>query len=104
MYVITDIYFFIAVFSFEDEHDEKLAPSSTISYSTHGDMDDPRKTKNRLGKHIYFKNTPPCCYDTELIRNGRITFIEIIKTSTSLRMFTNKSTVKYQELIITNTT
>ena len=86
LYVIADTYFFIADFSLEDEHDEKLAPSSTISYSTHGDMDDPRKTKNRLGKQISFKIPSPCCYDTESIRNGRITFIEIIKTSTS---FTN---------------
>ena len=88
LYVITDIYFFIAVFSFEDEHDEKLAPSSTISYSTHGDMDDPRKTKNRLGKQIYFKITLPCCYDTEssIDQYARIeTFVEIIKISTSFK-------------------
>ena len=63
LYVITGTYFFIADFSLEDEHDEKLAPSSTISYSTHGDMDDPRKTKHRLGKQIYFKITSPCCND-----------------------------------------
>ena len=60
---------FNADFSLEDEHDDKLAPSSTISYSTHGDMDDPRKTKNRLhtnlGKQICFKITSSCCYDTE---------------------------------------
>ena len=93
LYVIADTYFFIADFSLEDEHDEKLAPSSTISYSTHGDMDDPRKTKNRLGKQIYFKITLPCCYDTESLILRQV-----------LRMFTKKSTVKYQELIITNTT
>ena len=49
----------------DDEHDDKLAPSSTISYSTHGDVDDPRKTKNKLGKQISFKITSLSCYDTE---------------------------------------
>ena len=63
----------IADFLLDDEHDDKLAPSSTISYSTHGDMDDPRKTKNRqptsLGKKMCFKIASQCCYDTESLIN-----------------------------------
>ena len=87
MYVITDIYFFIADFSFEDEHDEKLAPSSTISYSTHGDVDDPRKTKNRLGKQISFKIPSLSCYHTESsIEYAMVeTFVEIMQISTSFK-------------------
>ena len=45
----------------------------TISYSTHGDMDDPRKTKNRqptsLGKKMCFKIASRCYYDTESLIN-----------------------------------
>ena len=63
----------IADFLLDDEHDDKLPPSSTISYSTHGDMDDPRKTKNRqptsLGKKMCFKIASRCCYDTESLIN-----------------------------------
>ena len=80
-------FFFIADFSLEDEHDEKLAPSSTISYSTHGDVDDPRKTKNRLGKQISFKIPSLSCYHTESsIEYAMVeTFVEIMQISTSFK-------------------